>query len=233
MTVPMAVCLHDVSPRTRQRCEDIRGWLAQRGVDRMTLLAIPCEGGTPMTPDSDAAYWLRRRTAAGDVVAQHGLHHRRSRASSPWRDWIADRQGGAAAEFVGLDAGETASALAEGSRILETAGLSPAGFVAPAYAHTPQLRRELRRRFDWHAGVLAIHGRAQTICAPAHGLGTSTRLKRYTSPLVLRAGARMPTSVRRLDVHPEDFDLHRHVETLDRVLRSWSFHCVTYDQLAA
>jgi predicted deacetylase len=233
MTSRLAVCLHDVSPRTLRRCQDIRSWLARRGVDRATLLVIPCEAGTPLAPDGDAAAWLRGTAAAGDVVAQHGLHHRRSRACSAWRDWIADRQGGAAAEFVGLDAAETAFALAEGRHILMNAGLSAAGFVAPAYAYTPQLRRELRRRFDWYAGVLAIHARRETIHAPAHGLGTSTRLKRQTSALVLRAGARMPTSVRRVDVHPADFDLPRHVEALDRVLRPQSRRCVTYDQIAA
>jgi predicted deacetylase len=229
----LLACLHDVEPATLERCMFIRDWLGDRGVDRATLLAIPHGADGALDPTGGCAGWLRARAAAGDAVAQHGTHHRRSRPAGPLRDWIADRQGGDAAEFVGLTDSETATAIDQGRDLLAHAGLAPRGFVAPAYAYTPALRRHLRRRFTWYAGLLAIHGR-QTIAAPAHGLGTSTTLKRTTSPTVMRLGTRLPSEILRVDMHPADFDIPGHVRTLDAVLHDAATAiAMTYDQVAA
>jgi predicted deacetylase len=229
----LAVCLHDVEHHTLDRCRLIRDWLGDRGADRITLLAIPDGRSGPLTGDDDCARWLRARAAAGDTVAQHGLHHRRSQRAGRTRDWLADRQGGPAAEFVGLTPSQTIAAVHDGHTLLQAAGLHPRGFVAPAYAYTSALRRELRRRFDWHAGLLVIHG-TRPLRAPAHGLGTSTAFKRRTSPTVMRAGARLTGRLLRVDVHPADFDLPRHIDALDAVLRdNASRRPVTYDDLTA
>jgi hypothetical protein len=226
----LAVCLHDVEPGTLDRCRFIRGWLSARGVERMTLLAIPAGRSGDLLAVDPCAGWLRERTAAGDAVAQHGLHHRRSDRANPLRSWIADRQGGDAAEFVGLDPAQTAWAVNNGRSILQAAGLQPRGFVAPAYAYTRTLRRELRRQFDWYGGLLTVHGRRR-LCTPAHGLGTSTELKRRTSPMTLRAGSSLPGEVLRVDVHPADFDLPGHVAALDAVLSRRRLRTVSYDDL--
>ena len=66
-------------------------------------------------------------------------------------------------EFRGLDELETRRAVDAGWRVLKLAGIEPDGFVAPAYAYTPQLRRVLPRRFRWWAGMLRLH---QTMLAP-------------------------------------------------------------------
>lgn len=226
----LAVCLHDVQPQTLERCRFIRRWLAARGVERMTLLAIPCAYGSALTAEDACATWLRE-AAAADAVAQHGLHHQRSQQAGRARDWLADRQGGAAAEFVGLTYAQTVAAVGEGRALLAAAGLHPRGFVAPAYAYNAALRRELRQCFDWYGGLFALHGRRR-LYAPAQGLGTSTRFKRRTSPLWLRLGARLPGSVLRLDVHPADFEFPGHVDALDTALRQSAFRSVSYDDLA-
>ena len=44
---------------------------------------------------------------------------------------------------MGLDGDETRRAVDAGWRVLKLAGLEPDGFVAPAYAYTPALRRLL------------------------------------------------------------------------------------------
>jgi hypothetical protein len=89
----------------------------------------------------------------------------------------------------------------------------------------------LRQRFDWYGGLFALHGRRR-LYAPAHGLGTSTRFKRRTSPLWLRVGTSLRASVLRLDVHPADFDFPGHVAAIDAALRRSALHSVTYDELA-
>jgi predicted deacetylase len=234
VTAPtLAIALHDVEPDTLDRCRFIRQWLAARGAECITLLAIPHAGARALEPDGACADWLRARAAAGDAIAQPGMHHQRQRRAGRARAWLADRQGGDAAEFVGLTEQETADAVDAGRTLLTAAGLTPHGFVAPAYAYTPALRRALRSRYAWYGGLLGIYG-ARTLCVPAQGLGTSTDFKRRTSPALMRIGVRVPTRVLRLDVHPADFELRSHVSALETALRQADDRRpVTYDELAA
>ncbi len=113
--------------------------------------------------------WLVERRRAGDAIAQHGFQHQQlrrlrwtQRVRAPMLGGPAGR-GGRGAEFVGLDGDETRRAVDAGWRVLKLAGIEPDGFVAPAYAYTPALRRVLRARFRWWASLLGLHG------APALG----------------------------------------------------------------
>jgi predicted deacetylase len=120
-----------------------------------------------------------------------------------------------------------------GRRILRLAGLEPRGFVAPAYAYTPALREVLEERFSWWAGLLGLHADGHTRLSPAVGLGTSGRVKRATSPSLLRLGAALSGRTLRLDLHPADLDHPRHVVALERVLRGARRRtAVTLDDLA-
>ena len=72
------------------------------------------------------------------------------------------------------------------------------------------------------------------LTAPALCLGSSTPLKRALSPGLIRAAAVRAGAVMRLDIHPADFDLPRHVATLEALLdRAAGRAVVTYDQLVA
>jgi predicted deacetylase len=228
----LAVSLHDVEPASFERCALMRDWLADLGVARVTLLVIPAPQLHPFPARSpQLANWLLDRVDAGDAVAQHGLQHRRTRPPSrlqrPLRGW----QGGIAAEYPGLDPEATIASVDAGHNVLTTAGLQPRGFVAPGYAYTGALREHLATRFDWWATLLALRGNARAT-GPALCLGTSTPLKRATSPAFMRAGAALSGRVLRLDLHPADFDHPRHVIAVERVLRRAQARVsVTYDDL--
>jgi predicted deacetylase len=234
MSDRLAVAMHDVEPRSFERTRTIRRWLTQRGVDRVTLLVIPAPELRPIGSRAPSlAGWLRGQGATGDVIAQHGLTHRRSvRAGWP-RSVLAHWQGGDAAEFPGLDEQDTWERVECGRRLLNEIELEPSGFVAPGYAYTGALRRVLADSFDWSADLRGVRGvgggelRSTALC-----LGTSTRLKRRFSPAVVRAAARNAGGVMRIDVHPADFDLPGHVATLEALLRGAARReSVTYDQL--
>jgi predicted deacetylase len=234
----IAVAIHDVGPATLEECVELRRLLLERGIARATLLAIPLPGGRPFDEASpEMLEWLLERTRAGDTVAQHGCLHCQMRSGWPTRQLVARAQGGRAAEFVGLDAAETTRAVALGREALLSAGLEPRGFIAPAYAYTRQLRRELGRGFDWWASLWRVHRRAspaQPITSPALGLGTSTWLKRVTSPSLVEAASLAARSLLRFDLHPADLDLAEHRRVIDLVLsRAGSRRPVTYDALAA
>ncbi len=232
----LAVAIHDVEPSTYERCALMRDWLADHGVDRVTLLVIPAPDLHPFADRKpELATWLRDRTADGDAVAQHGLQHRQSRRGAPLRQAVARWQARDAAEFVGLDAQETRRAVDSGRRLLKLAGIEPRGFVAPGYAYTPSLREALAGRFDWWADLLRLHrgGRAATL-SPALTLGTTTPFKRALSPLLVRTMSAAGGPLLRLDLHPADLDHSRHMLALDAVLkRARRRTAVTYDDLVA
>ncbi len=235
MSRTLAVALHDVEPRSFTRCKEIRRWLHDRGVQRVTLLVIPAADLHPIGSRAPAlAAWLRTRVACGDTVAQHGLAHRSSTAARWPRSMLANWQGGAAAEFPGLGAEDTVKRVQTGRRLLREIELDPRGFVAPGYAYTRPLREELVRSFDWFADLRSVQiSERRRLDAPALCLGASTPIKRLLSPPFVRFAARTSTGeVMRLDIHPADFDLRSHVATLESVLaRARARVPVTYDQL--
>lgn len=158
----IAVALHEIEPATFERAALIRDWLDDHGVTRATLLVIPARDLHPLGERSpEMVGWLAERRRLGDSIGQHGFQHERLRRP----DWasrvlVAPRtaRAGRSAEFVGLDDPETRRAVDAGWRLLKLAGIEPDGFVAPAYAYTPALRRALGGRFRWWASLLGLHG---------------------------------------------------------------------------
>ena len=230
----VAVAIHDVEPATYTRCTLIRDWLADLGIDRVTLLVIPAPDLHPFFERRpDLADWLHECRSRGDAIAQHGFRHRRVRRQPGVGGALRSLQGGRAVEFPGLDAQETERWVAAGRRTLAQAGLEPHGFVAPGYAYTPALHSTLATRFDWWATLTGLwHGDGPHLRSPAIGLGTSSALRRAASPAFVRAGSRLPGRLLRLDVHPADLDHPRHVRAVESVLRRAARHtAVTYDDL--
>lgn len=237
----IAVALHDVEPATFERCALIRDWLGDHGIARVTLLVIPARDLHPLGERSpEMIEWLRERRRAGDSIAQHGFQHQHLRGGST-RTQLTPMRGRRAAEFVGLDDTETRRAVEAGWRVLKLAGVEPDGFVAPAYAYTPQLRRLLPRRFRWWAGLLRLHptldrreGERQRL-APAWGMGADSALGRLLSPALIRAGGVLCGQTLRLDLHPATLEHPRQMLALEWVLgRSAPLReAVTYEQALA
>jgi predicted deacetylase len=233
----LAVAIHDVEPRSFARIQEIRAWLADRGIERVTLLVIPASELHPIGPRAPGLIdWLHHRTVCGDAIAQHGLVHRAT-FRAPWPRYVlAGFQGGRAAEFPGLDPEATRHRVETGLRLLREAELDPVGFVAPGYAYTRALREVVSGpSYDWFADIGGVDTRGRgRIRGRALCLGSSTPLKRAVSPAVVRAGAHGRGELMRLDIHPADFDLPRHIAAIGRVLeRAEGRRTVTYDELSA
>ncbi len=237
-TRTIAVALHGIEPAAFERCAMIRDWLDDHGVDRVTLLVIPARDLHPVGERAPAMVdWLSERRAGGDSIAQHGFQHAGRRRGGR-RELVATRH--RRGEFVGLDGSETRSAVNAGWRVLKLAGIEPDGFVAPSYAYTSVLHRTLAERFRWWAGLLRVHRppqdgarRRREPLAPAWSMTASGPLNRLISPSLLGAGAMLPMSTLRLDLHPADLDRPRHMIALERVLeRSHDRRAVTYQDLA-
>ena len=239
----IAVALHDIEPATFERCALIRDWLDDHGVDRVTLLVIPARDLHPLGERSpEMADWLAERRRSGDAIAQHGFQHQQLHRSAFSRRTLLPTRSSRSAEFVGLDGDETRRAVDAGWRVLKLAGIEPDGFVAPAYAYTPALRRVLPRRFRWWAGLLRLHrphpiadGDSRQRLSPAWGMGTASPLRRAVSPALIRAGSLLCGSTLRLDLHPADLQHPRHMLALEWVLQRAGHEreAITYEELIA
>ena len=233
------VALHDVEPATFERCALIRDWLADHGVERVTLLVIPARDLHPLHDRRpEIADWLHECQHRGDAIAQHGFQHLQMRRA-PWPRQAVTRIAHAnEAEFVGLDGEETHRAVEAGWRVLKLAGVEPRGFVAPAYAYTQSLREALTSRFDWWAELLRVRrglparSTAQPLLSPPIKLAAGGAISRLLSPGLLRIGGLAAGSTLRIDVHPGDLDHTHHMLALERVLQaSRRRTAVTYDDL--
>jgi len=239
----IAVALHGIEPATFERCAVIRDWLDDHGIDRVTLLVIPARDLHPVGERSpEMVEWLCQRRRAGDSIAQHGFQHVRARRGGSALRLLPGAHGQRTGEFIGLDDEETRRAVHAGWRVLKLAGIEPDGFVAPAYAYTDALRQALSVRFSWWAGLLRVHRTQLQLnadpspgpLAPAWSFAAAGPLTRTISPTVVRAGAMLPTSTLRIDLHPADLRHPRHMLALEWVLaRSGSRRsAVTYRELA-
>jgi predicted deacetylase len=239
----IAVALHDIEPATFESCALIRDWLNDHGVDRVTLLVIPARDLHPLGERSPGMTdWLIQRRRAGDSIAQHGFQHERTRRDGFSPLSLLGAPARRTGEFVGLGAGETRRAVNAGWRVLKLAGVEPDGFVAPAYAYTPALRRVLPGRFRWWAGLLGVHRRRADVddgrghlLSPAWGMETTGRLQRTLSPALIRAGGMLSGETLRLDLHPADLQHPRHMLALEWVLDRAGRRrdAITYDELLA
>jgi len=240
----LAVALHDVEPATFERCALIRDWLSDHGVDRVTLLVIPARDLHPLAERSPGmTSWLIERWRAGDSIAQHGFQHDHLRRPSLLRETLGVSAAGSSPEFLGLDEDETRRAVDAGWRVLKLAGVEPDGFVAPAYAYTPALRRVLPRRFRWWASLLRLHEGSPSSpardashrLAPAWGTTREGALPRLLAPPLMRAGSLLARGTLRLDVHPSALGHPRQMLALEWVLTHSSKRrrAVTYEELFA
>jgi predicted deacetylase len=245
----LAVALHDVEPATFERCVEIRTWLDERSVERVTLLVIPARDLHPVGERSPALVdWLATRRRLGDAIAQHGFQHEQLRRPSLPHRVSAPARARRAAEFAGLGDEETRRAVDAGWRLLKLAGIEPDGFVAPAYAYTPALRRAVSARFRWWASLLNLHGAATE---PADGLSVPStgrpvpttgrllptrgrRLLPAWGPRSIRAGALLAGGTLRLDLSPANLERPQQLQELERTLNRVARRrlAVTYDELA-
>ena len=103
------------------------------------------------------------------------------------------------------------------------------------YAYTDALRETLAASFEWWASLSRVYAPARSTLAPALTLGTSSAVKRFASPWLMRAGALAAGDLLRLDLHPADLDHPRHIGAVEGVLQRAHRrvrHAVTYDDLA-
>jgi predicted deacetylase len=213
--VSLLVAIHDVAPSHLATVARLRERLADWGVARVTLLAVPDYHGRGALCRSPATLaWLRARAAAGDEICLHGHFHVQRRpppgplARVRARVWTAGE-----GECLAQDDGERRRMLHDERRALEDAlGLPIRGFVAPAWLEPPGFGRVLAAAgFAWHETGLWVErlGAApRRWHTPVIGFATRTAARRIASLAWARALAPAAAGLAARDHAPARVALH-------------------------
>lgn len=207
----LTVSFHDLTPARRALCADWLADMAACGVDRVSLLVVPADGGGPrFDADTHFVAWLREQVARGHELCLHGWTHREAQAPrGAWACLVARHYTAGEGEFYRLPLTEAARRLAAGLAAFQTAGLPVTGFVPPAWLCGDEARAAARAAgldylVTWNGLLSLADGRP--IAAPVLTYSARARWRRIVSRLWvaiwsdLHAGA----SRLRVAVHPGD-----------------------------
>jgi predicted deacetylase len=143
----LVVSVHDVCPKNRAACEAILNDLQALGVPACSLLVVPdhhAQGN--FLQDPEFCEWLVQRAQAGHEVVIHGYYHLRARrgddglaARVATQVYTADE-----GEFYDVDRATAVTLITRAREEFAQLGLSPDGFVAPAWLLSAEGEAALR-----------------------------------------------------------------------------------------
>ena len=208
----LVVSIHDVAPATRETTEKIVSDLARCGV-RCSLLVVPdYHHGGLFTQDRQLVSWLRDLEAQGHEIVIHGYFHQRPRRDGEslrdrFMTQIYTRDEG---EFYDLPYDEAFQRITRAQELFRSAGLSPRGFVAPAWLLSTEGERAARDAgLEYTTRLRAVVDLRSGEIFPARSLVYSVQSQwRRTTSLVLNAFlARLlrENQLVRLSIHPPDY----------------------------
>lgn len=132
----LVVSIHDVAPSTRKSVEKILAELRRHQVSACSLLVVPDyhrQGRSLADPSFRS--WLQEMDASGHEIVIHGFFHQRARRNDESaRDKLVTRFYTAdEGEFFDLGYADALRLIREARQEFESHGLSPHGFIAPAW----------------------------------------------------------------------------------------------------
>ena len=140
----LVVSIHDLAPVTRSQVEQILVRLAQRGVERCSLLVVPDyhHRGRSLA-DRAFTQWLDQLSALGHELVIHGFYHERKRRAgeSTQQKLITRMYTADEGEFYDLDYVEALRLMQEARSEFAVHGFHPTGFIAPAWLLGPEAQR--------------------------------------------------------------------------------------------
>jgi predicted deacetylase len=231
--MPVHVSIHDVSPAWSREVEVALALCRAAGI-KPALLVVPNFHRTaPLERDADFCARLRALQADGHEVYLHGFFHqsadRYTGASGGGRlEWLVAQRvvSGGEAEMSDISEPVGRARIEEGERVLQRAGLSIDGFVAPAWSMPswllPLLAARGVRFTEDHTHVYdPLGGRARASMVLNWATRSPGRL--LSTVAYCRAGAHVATWARavlpaRIAIHPADMRFRLVRSEVERLL---------------
>lgn len=220
----LVVSIHDVAPATQGRVEEIISELAHHGVAVCSLLVVPNYHRRGFFADDRGfVRWLQDLETKGHEIVIHGYFHERPRQrSETFSDRLFTRfytkdEG----EFYDLDYDEAFRRINQAREEFTAAGLTPRGFIAPAWLlGTPGERAAADADLEYTTRLTRVRDLRSGEDYPARTLAYSVRsgwrrtMSLAWNNLLVRQLAEAPLA--RVSIHPPDRD---HPEIWHQILR--------------
>src|SRR5206468_1974580 len=209
----MVVSLHDVAPSNRDVASSIISELSRHGVRICSLLVIPDYHHQRLaTRDRQFIGWLRNLEADGHEIVIHGYFHERPPdPHESFRDKFLTRlYTNDEGEFYDLDYEEALRRITNARDEFRASGLTPRGFVAPAWLLSREGERAARdAEMEYTTRLRTVRDLRSGETFPARSLVYSVRNSwRRAVSLAWNAAlsrALESKSLLRLSIHPPDF----------------------------
>ncbi len=143
----LIVSIHDVAPSNRATVERIISEVSRKGARVCSLLVVPDYHHEGLfAQDRQFVSWLRDSEADGHEIVIHGYFHERSASAREtlWDKLVTGLYTRHEGEFYDLDYGESFHRITKARDQFREAGLTPRGFVAPAWLLTREAERAAR-----------------------------------------------------------------------------------------
>jgi uncharacterized protein len=208
----LVVSVHDIAPSNRKIIEPLLAKLSRLGVRVSSLLVVPhYHHQQLLTEDRDFLAWLRDAEAAGHEIVIHGYFHERPRrVGASVRDRIVTRfytrdEG----EFFDLEYDEAFKRISKAHEVFTSAGLTPRGFIAPAWLLSTEGERAARdagMEYTTRLRTVRDLRTGQTFAARSLVYSVHNNWRRVVSLLWNRAllQASREKTLLRLSIHPPD-----------------------------
>ena len=224
---PVLVTIHDVAPPLMARVERLWEICAARNVNPGLLVVPDWHGGAPIEGDTACVNWIRARAADGAEIFLHGERHDEIGSPRGWRDEIralgrTNKEG----EFLTLGHDAARARIDRGLVRLRALGLSPIGFVPPAWLARPDTHRAVREAglaVSEDDGVIYDFKGARTIVAPVVRWSSRGTVRALGSLVQaqLRWTLQRGAAVIRIALHPADLDHPATAASVERTLDLW------------
>lgn len=214
LPLSLVVSIHDLSPVTGDTVSRMLGDLAEVGVERSSLLVIPDHHHRGrIDEDVRFAEWLRAEVEHGHEAVLHGYHHLRpTREEEGLVTRLITRSYTAGeGEFYDLPMDAATGLLQKGKDALKSCGLSPKGFIAPAWLLGPEAERAVAAEgFSYTTRIGMVIDCVEDRCFPSRSMVYSVRAQwRRLASLVWNEAlfhALRHAPLLRISLHPPDWD---------------------------
>lgn len=223
----LLITIHDVTPALSGRVRELWQLCTARGVIPGLLVVPDWHGAAPIESDRAFADWIRGCVTQGAEIFLHGERHDEIGLPRMWRDeFRAIGRTNKEGEFLTLDYDAARARIDRGLARLRALGLSPIGFVPPAWlakAATHLAVRDAGLAVSESDGEVFVHATGARLLSPVVRWSARGTLRAYGSVIQerLRWALQRSAPVMRLALHPADLDHPATARSVERSLDAW------------
>ena len=206
----LLVSIHDVTPALEAPVRRLWALCREHGVTPALLVVPEWHGEWPLERYDEFMRWVRQCAADGAEVFLHGERHDEIGSPRSFSDELrAVGRTAKEGEFLTLDREAAHSRIARGLVRLRALGLSPIGFIPPAWLAregTFDAVRDAGLRVSEDASGVRVHARGVRLLAPALRWSGRTTIRAWGSRVTaaVRWRTQRATPFVRLALHPQD-----------------------------